>query len=142
MTTRLLAPCLLAALLGACAAPGPKPYSGSGGMAAYSIAPEVYLHHYERGFTGRDAMGWDVNLQFAWSRIGAAKTCGVPYAADKVLEQLIAKYGHSESEHSLVGIDFHHLQSKGLPGFCSQARVIEVRQLLSEFERGQFVKRF
>ncbi len=136
------APVLLATLLTACAASAPKPYSGSGGMAAYSITPEVYLHHYQHGFTGRDAMGWDANLQLAWSRIGAAKTCGVSYAADKLLAQLIANYGHSETVHGMVGIDFHHLQSKGVSGFCSETRVAELRLLLPEFAQGRFVKRY
>lgn len=140
--TALAAPVLVAALLAGCAASASKPYGGSGGMAAYNITPDVYTHHYQHGFTGRDAMGWDANLQWAWSRIGAAKTCGVPYAADKVLAQLIATYGHSETAHGMVGIDFHHLQSKGVPGFCSEARVAEVRQQLPAFEMGRFVKRW
>ncbi len=143
MNTQITTSFLLAALLlTACATPGSTTYSGSGGMAAFKILPEVYLHHYQHGFTGRDAMGWDANMQFAWSRIGAAKTCAVPYSSSKVLEQLIAKYGQNYLVHGRVGIDFHHMQSKGVSGFCSDARIAEMRKLMPEFERGEFPKVF
>lgn len=42
--------------------------NGSGGMLEYKIQNNVYEYHYDNGFTGDDAAGWDPNLQYAWSR--------------------------------------------------------------------------
>jgi hypothetical protein len=44
------------------AAAGYGGYSGKGGMSAYAIKPNVYEYHYDHGFTGPDAMGWNPNL--------------------------------------------------------------------------------
>jgi hypothetical protein len=133
---------LAAAVTSGCVATAPKQYSGQGGMTAYKILPEVYLYHYEKGFTGRDAMGWDPNLQFAWSRLAAARTCSVPFSQEKAVSALIKNYGHDKLAHEMVGLDFHHLQAKGVPNFCSPERVAEVRALVPGMEAGVFPKRF
>jgi hypothetical protein len=125
-----------ACLLAACASSGG--YSGHGGMTAYKIEPDVYLYHYQHGFTGPDAMGWDPGLQSVWSRLGAAKTCGVPFAEDRMIEKLTARYGHGQLEHGTIGIGFHHRQSRAVPGFCTEARVAEVRQAVHAYEAGDF----
>lgn len=132
-------PFILAALLAACAAP---PYRGSGGMTAYDIKPEVYAYHYEHGFTGVDAMGWDPNLQQAWSRLGAAKTCGVPFDDEALLARLIARFGHDRLTHGMNGVDFHHQQSQRVPGFCSAARMAELRAAVPAMAAGRFEQRF
>ncbi|MES2889449.1 MAG: hypothetical protein V4739_15755, partial [Pseudomonadota bacterium] len=113
-----------------CVATAPTAYAGKGGMTARKITPQAYLHHYENGFTGPDAMGWDPNLQFAWSRLAAAKTCSVPYAQEQAVSALVKKYGQETFVHELNGINFHHLQSKGVPGFCTPQRVAEVKALV------------
>lgn len=125
-------------------------YSGKGGMAAYSIQPEVYLYHYKNGFTGPDAMGWDPNLQFAWSRAGAAKTCGIAIDKEKTIDNLIKHYGNPEKlsdfmerfSHDMNGIEFHHLQSKTISDFCTPERVNQIRTLIPKFENGNFPKPF
>ncbi|MCW1776925.1 hypothetical protein NB693_21360 [Pantoea ananatis] len=61
----------------------PPGYSGHGGMTAYSIKPDIYAYHYDHGFDGDDAMGWDPGLQFVWSRAAAAKACGVDAVPEK-----------------------------------------------------------
>ena len=116
-------------------------YKGRGGMAAYAIKPNVYAYHYDKGFTGPDASGWDPNLQFIWSRIGAAQACKVPYDDPAVFKLLEAKYPHGEMVHRMVGIDFHAAQSKAqAAAFCSAERVAELRTALPAFERGEFAK--
>ena len=118
-------------------------YKGRGGMAAYAIKPNVYAYHYDKGFTGPDASGWEPNLQFAWSRIGAARSCGVMFDEGLVVTQLEAKYAQGETVHRMVGIDFHAAQSKAnAAAFCSAERVSELRDLLPMFERGDFPRRF
>jgi hypothetical protein len=136
-----LAALLVAALVG-CAASPPAQYAGKGGMTAYKIAPEVYVYHYEKGFTGPDAMGWDPNLQFAWSRFAAAKTCGIPYSQEKAVASLIQKYQQDKLTHERIGIEFHHLQSKGVTGFCTQERVTEIKAVVPSMEAGSFANRF
>ena len=138
---------LAAALPAAQAAAGPDKdnygsYSGHGGMTAYRIAPEAYRYHYNKGFTGIDAMGWNSNLQFAWSRIGAALTCNIPADTGKLTEKLIAEYGYDVFAHRMNGFEFHALQSKGINGFCTQARIEEINRLIPEMENGRFEKRF
>lgn len=137
-----LASLLVAATLAACQSPVSAPYAGRGGITAYQIAPHVYAHHYDKGFTGPDAMGWDPNLQLAWSRLAAARTCGVPYTQSKVVAALIRSFGHDTLTHELIGIDFHHAQSKGVPGFCTPERVTELQALVPAMESGGFAKRF
>jgi len=126
----------------ACVATAPKPYGGTGGMTAYKIPPEVYEYHYERGFTGPDAMGWDVNLQFAWSRIAAARTCGIAFSQESVVAALIKAFGHDKLTHELIGIDFHRVQNMGVANFCNPGRIAEARQLVPRMELGEFPKRF
>ena len=116
-------------------------YKGVGGMAAYAIKPNVYAYHYDKGFTGPDASGWDPNLQFIWSRIGAAQAYKVPYDDPAVFKLLKANYPHGEMVHRMVGIDFHAAQSKAQAAvFCSVERVAELRTALPAFERGEFAK--
>ncbi len=117
-------------------------YLGKGGMSAYDIKRNVYEYHYDKGFTGEDAMGWDPNLQYAWSRLGAAKTCNVSYPSEKIIEQLIAKYGENTLTHEMVGINFHAAQSKANPSFCTLTRIDEIKDLLPAFEAGNFPKKF
>ena len=81
----------------AAAEPSYGGYSGHGGMTAYDIAPNVYEYHYDHGFTGEDAMGWKPELQFIWSRFGAAEACGLPYDSEAALAALQQKYGHDPS---------------------------------------------
>lgn len=139
----LAAAALAAGCLGSAPTASPVPgappgYSGRGGMTAHRIAPAVYVFHYEHGFTGPDAMGWDPDLQFAWSRIGAAKTCGLPVDADALVQRLIERYGHDRLMHELNGIEFHHLQSKGVPQFCTAERVAQLQGLLPKWQQGGF----
>lgn len=116
-------------------------YKGRGGMAAYAIKPIVYAYHYDKGFNGPDASGWDPHLQFIWSRVGAAQACNVTHDDPAVFKQLEAKYPHGVMVHRMVGIDFHAAQSKAnATEFCSPERVSELRTLLPAFERGQFAK--
>jgi hypothetical protein len=110
-------------------------------MTAYKIDASAYLYHYDNGFTGPDAMGWDPNLQFAWSRAAAAKTCGVPFSPDKVLAALITRFGHDRLTHNLIGTDFHHLQSQAIAGFCTPARQTEIEKLMPAIEGGAFPQR-
>lgn len=138
LDSRLTLSIAVAALMAACAAP---PYRGVGGMTAYDIKPEVYAYHYEHGFTGVDAMGWDPNLQFAWSRLGAAKTCGVPFDEEAMLAQLISRFGHDRLVHGMNGVDFHHLQSKRAPGFCTALRVEELWRVVPAMAAGRFEAR-
>ena len=133
---------LVALTLAGCQSPSPVPYAGKGGMTAFKISPQVYAWHYDNGFTGPDAMGWDPNLQLAWSRLAAARTCGVPFAQDKVVAALIKTYGHDKLAHEMIGIDFHNAQSKGAPGFCTPARVSALQALVPAMEMGQFPRRF
>ena len=117
-------------------------YKGVGGMLAYDIKPNVYSYHYDKGFTGVDSATWDPNLQFAWSRIGAAKTCGIPFSEDKVIQQLVSHYGLSEGNHKIIGILFHTNHTKIAPNFCTDERVKELKAVLPNFESGQFPKKY
>ncbi|EJL79253.1 hypothetical protein PMI12_00942 [Variovorax sp. CF313] len=117
-------------------------YRGKGGMGAYKIESNVYEYHYDKGFTGPDAMGWDPNLQFAWSRLGAAKTCGIPYDRPNAVAQLIKKYQQDALMHEMNGIDFHAAQSKANPKFCALERVEELKAVIPAFEKGDFPARF
>ncbi|NLR74517.1 hypothetical protein [Leeia aquatica] len=117
-------------------------YKGVGGMTAYNIPDNVYEYHYDKGFTGVDAMGWDPNLQYAWSRIGAAKTCGIAFDERKVLAALDTRYPQGEVIHKMIGIDFAYLHSKHNPKFCTEERVLELKEMLPLFEAGQFPSKF
>lgn len=125
-------------------------YQGKGGMTKFDVASEAYVYHYENGFTDEDAMSWDPNLQFAWSRAGAAKTCDVAFDKEKVIDGLIVEYGDpslkedfmERFKHDMNGIEFHHLQSKKIEGFCTTERIKEVKSLIPDFEAGKFPKPF
>tara|TARA_R100000687_G_C6422957_1_gene151916 strand:+ start:110 stop:544 length:435 start_codon:yes stop_codon:yes gene_type:complete len=117
-------------------------YSGKGGMAAYDISSEVYEYHYKHGFTGEDAMGWDPNLQYAWSRVGAAMTCNVDMDKALVLKGLSNEFGNDPFIHDMNGVGFHHMQSKNIEGFCSPERVDEIKDLIPNMEAGEFPEKF
>lgn len=117
-------------------------YKGKGGMSAYDIKPNVYEYHYDKGFTGEDAAGWDPNLQYAWSRIAAAKVCNVEVSQDKLLPLLIEKYGQDELTHELVGISFHEAQIKSNPKFCTPERIEGLEIVIPEFNEAKFPNKF
>lgn len=114
-------------------------YAGKGGMKAHKIESHVYEYHYDHGFSDEDAMGWDPDLQFAWSRLAAAKACNIehgPQAA--VIDHLIQSFGQSESVHEIVGIGFHLAQIQFNPSFCTSKRKAEIVHLMPEYDRGSF----
>lgn len=99
---------LLCALAGTAVAQDiPPGYAGQGGMTLQDIDPAIYAYHYDHGFTGEDAMGWDPALQFAWSRLAAAKVCGQQPVTDAVIAKLVEQYGQSADVHQINGITFH-----------------------------------
>lgn len=122
-------------------------YQGKGGMAMYDVSSEAYVYHYENGFTAEDAMSWDPGLRFVWSRVGAAKTCGVSFNKEKIIDLLIVEYGDPSMKddfmerfkHDMNGIEFHYLQSKKIDGFCSDGRLDEIKRLVPMFEAGGFI---
>jgi len=120
--------------------PLPAGYSGHGGMSAHSIRPEIYAYHYDHSFSGADAMGWDPQLQFVWSRVAAAKACGVDAVPESaIVAKLVARYGQSDTVHEMVGIGFHQAQIEAAKAqFCTAARLGQVRALLPQFVQGQF----
>ena len=114
-------------------------YAGKGGMGAYKIEPHVYEYHYDHGFTGEDAMGWDPDLQFAWSRLAAAEACGIDHEpASVAVDHLVKRFGQSETVHEMVGIGFHAAQMRSNPAFCTEKRKAEVTNLMPDFDRGVF----
>lgn len=117
-------------------------YKGKGGMAAYKIEPNVYEYHYDKGFTGPDAMGWNPNAQFAWSRIAAAKVCGVTVSVEKLLPLLLEKFGEDKLVHEMIGIGFHEAQIKSNPKFCTQERIDELKTVIPDFNSGAFPQKF
>ncbi len=117
-------------------------YKGKGGMSAYKIKSNVYEYHYDNGFTGEDAGGWDSNLQYAWSRIAAAKVCNNDVSQAKLLPLLIEKYGQDKLTHELIGIRFHEAQIKSNSKFCTPERIEELKIVIPEFNEGKFPKKF
>lgn len=117
-------------------------YSDHGGMTKYDIRSDAYEYHYKNGFTGVDSLGWDANLQYAWSRAGAALTCDITFDKKLVISQMIKIYGESEVVHELNGIYFHHLQSKKISYFCNADRINEIKSVMPKFENGYFPKYF
>ena len=117
-------------------------YSGKGGMTAYSIDSNAYKYHYDHGFTGVDAMGWDSNLQYAWARTAGAKTCGVAVDSKKIITLLTKQYGYGDIVHEMNGVDFHFIQQQKIKDFCSEKRVAELKQVIPQMMNGQFVKKF
>lgn len=117
-------------------------YGGKGGMGARSIKANVYEYHYDKGFTGGDAMGWDPNLQYAWSRIAAADACGVSVDQDKALAVLEAAYGQEKMIQEIVGVGFHGAQIKANKAFCTESRVKELTDVIPKIEDGTFERPF
>jgi len=117
-------------------------YKGSGGMSAYRIKSNVYEYHYDKGFTGPDAMGWDPSLQYAWSRIAAAGACGVEIDKDKALASLETIYPQGKITHEMIGVGFHSAQIEANPHFCTESRIEELRQISRALEDGSFEKPF
>ncbi len=107
-------------------------------MTAHSIKPEAYEYHYENSFTGVDAMGWDPNLQYAWSRAGTAMSCDIHFDKEIVIKNMISKYGHDRFVHDMNGIMFHHMQSRKIDEFCSKDRIEEAKKVVTDLEAGVF----
>ena len=77
-------------------------------------------------------MGWKPELQFIWSRFGAAEACGLPYDSEAVLAALQQKYGHDRFVHEINGVSFHAAQAKANANFCTPKRVQQLKRELSE----------
>ncbi len=135
--------CLLLLTLSCAIAADPYDgYSGQGGMTSNAISFNAYAYHYDKGFTGPDAMGWDPNLNYAWSRIGAAVACKIPFSKDKMMKQLVAKFKEDTFTHEIVGIQFHAAQIEANKEFCTKEHVTELKQVIPQFEKGNFPKKF
>lgn len=119
---------MLALLLGGCLG-----YGGKGGMTKYKVTEDAYLHHYHHGFTGEDAMGWDPQLVYVWSRLGAAQHCGIPFNEPHVLQRLNQMNDIGDTMHRLNGIQYHQIQISNIPNFCTQARVAEIQNFVQRF---------
>ncbi|MCV6612382.1 MAG: hypothetical protein OIF55_16590 [Amphritea sp.] len=119
-------------------APEPEVYAGQGGMTEWNIMPDAYLYHYENGFTGDDALGYAPQLQTVWSRLGAAETCGISYDKALMISLLSARFGESRITHELNGIGFHAVQTRKVPGFCSEKRVPKIMRSLNRYREGLF----
>src|SRR3970282_461622 len=113
-------------------------YKVSGGMSAHKIKSNVYEYHYDKGFVGPDAMGWDPNLQFAWSRIAAAKACGMEIQEEKLILNLIAQFQKDQMTHQFIGIGFHGAQIGANKQFCTEGRVSGLKSILDDFYVGKF----
>lgn len=117
----------------------PPGYAGVGGMTLQDIDPAIYAYHYDHGFVGEDAMGWDPALQFAWSRIAAAKVCGQqPVGQDALVARLVAQYGQDAAVHQVNGIAFHEVQMRASSAFCTATRGAEAVAVLPAFANGDF----
>ncbi len=133
--------CLSALILTGCANPEKVAlpvYEGSGGMTKWNISPEAYLYHYDAGFTGIDALTYDEQLQKIWSRLGAAKTCGVAFDKQLIISKLISQYGENAITHELNGIGFHSVQSRKIPQFCNKQRVGNIKKAVNRYLKGYF----
>lgn len=107
-------------------------------MSAHKIESNVYEYHYDKGFTGSDAMGWDPSLQFAWSRIAAAKACGVKVSEENLIKNLISAFQQDAMTNQFVGIGFHGAQIAENKKFCTEERVNRLDNLMQEFQSGKF----
>ncbi len=110
--------------------------------ASDGIAAADYVKLYDNGFTGKNAMGRDPNLNYAWSRTAAASTCGIEYNKDNVVSYMSTHFGESTWTHELDGIGFHYIQSSEIPNFCTKKRISEIEKLIPNFEKGDFPKKF
>lgn len=106
--------------------------------AQNQIKSNVYEYHYDKGFVGPDAMGWDPNLQFAWSRIAAAKACGMEIQEEKLILNLIAEFQQDQMTHQFIGIGFHGAQIGANKKFCTEERVSGLKSILDDFYVGKF----
>ncbi|CAD0352250.1 hypothetical protein [Xanthomonas hortorum] len=117
----------------------PPGYAGVGGMTLQEIDPAIYAYHYDHGFVGEDAMGWDPALQFAWSRIAAAKVCGQqPVEQEAIVAKLVAQYGQDAVVHQINGIEFHEVQMRASSAFCTATRGAEAVAVVPAFATGDF----
>lgn len=107
-------------------------------MSNYQIKAKQYEYHYDHGFTGGDAAGWDPNLQYAWSRTAAAKACGIKIDTNKVIANLIKSFGHDDMIHEMVGIQFHEAQILSNKEFCTSQRTNELQVIAPKLEAGKF----
>lgn len=133
--------CFSALIFTGCASsekPEPPIYGGTGGMTEWNILPEAYLFHYETGFTGIDALSYNEQLQKNWSRLGAAKTCGIPFDKRLIIPKLISQYGENAITHELNGIGFHSVQSRKVPQFCDTQRVEAISKSVNRYLKGYF----
>ncbi|AKN94579.1 hypothetical protein ACU10_17655 [Xanthomonas oryzae pv. oryzicola] len=118
----------------------PLGYAGQGGMTLQEIDPAIYAYHYDHGFVGEDALGWDPALQFAWSRIAAAKVCAQQSPSDALIGKLVEQYGKDAMVHRINGIGFHEAQMRAAGTFCTPARVAEATAVAPAFAAGDFSK--
>ncbi|WP_349656055.1 hypothetical protein [Xanthomonas sp. 10-10] len=116
----------------------PPGYAGQGGMTLQEIDPAIYAYHYDHGFVGEDAMGWDPALQFAWSRIAAAEVCAQQPPSDALIAKLVEQYGKDAVVHQTNGIGFHAAQMRAAGTFCTPTRHAEAVALLPAFAGGDF----
>ncbi|MFO3705582.1 hypothetical protein ACI6Q5_11460 [Xanthomonas codiaei] len=116
----------------------PPGYAGQGGMTLQEIDPAIYAYHYDHGFVGEDAMGWDPALQFAWSRIAAAKVCAQQSPSDALIAKLVEQYGKDAVVHQINGIGFHEAQMRAASTFCTPTRSAEATAVVPAFAGGDF----
>ncbi|KQQ78666.1 hypothetical protein ASF73_03870 [Xanthomonas sp. Leaf131] len=116
----------------------PLGYAGVGGMTLQEIDPAIYAYHYDHGFVGEDAMGWDPALQFAWSRIAAAEVCGQQSPSDALIGKLVEQYGKDAVVHQTSGIGFHEAQMRAAGTFCTPTRNAEAIAVVPAFADGDF----
>ncbi|MCC4604090.1 hypothetical protein [Xanthomonas campestris] len=116
----------------------PPGYAGQGGMTLQEIDPAIYAYHYDHGFVSEDAMGWDPALQFAWSRIAAAKVCAQQSPSDALIAKLVEQYGKDAVVHQTNGIGFHEAQMRAAGTFCTPTRSAEATAVVPAFAGGDF----
>ncbi|MEA5122772.1 hypothetical protein [Xanthomonas floridensis] len=116
----------------------PPGYSGQGGMTLQEIDPAIYAYHYDHGFVGEDAMGWDPALQFTWSRIAAAEVCAQQAPSDALIAKLVEQYGKDAVVHQTNGIGFHEAQMRAAGTFCTPTRSAEATAVVPAFAGGDF----
>ncbi|MCC4620820.1 hypothetical protein LL965_12255 [Xanthomonas cassavae CFBP 4642] len=116
----------------------PPGYAGQGGMTLQEIDPVTYAYHYDHGFVGEDAMGWDPALQFTWSRIAAAEVCAQQAPSDALIAKLVEQYGKDAVVHQTNGIGFHEAQMRAAGTFCTPTRSAEATAAVPAFAGGDF----
>ena len=139
MLRKLIAVSLLPLIVAGCSSQPKEPefqYSGSGGMAAWDIEPQIYLYHFRNGFKGEDALGFNEQLQHIWSRLGAAQTCSIDFDKPMMISLLVEHFGENRITHELNGIGFHAVQSRKVPQFCDEQRIEEIAQAIDNYRLG------